>query len=486
MSGPSTDLSRHYNGGPFPPCRFFPRGKCTKGARCPFAHDVAAAAAAAAEADAARQPPPKVTTNGQDAAIVQTLRAALLKQWRGDGSHHTYTHGFHPRKATMHPHAVQLLLSLLPGTGPVLDPFLGTGTTALEVMLQGRLAVGSDVSPLAVGIARATCWLPTAEQLEDLRQAAASITASLEKVEESCAGGGAGGAGGAGGIRFATGRRGAAAREIVTHATETTTPEVSLALWFLLDYEERTKHWDWQTDEPRDVAKTAASRFASTSQRFTDKLAELRAAVPKDTPSAELRLGDAREKVRESVGLLDGVLTSPPYPGVFDYVEENIVVKDGEGGSGKGANVAAGDEGYALRTMEAKPAMLGGLGGFVERVDGKIDFELEIGSKRLAARADADMFRQRWQEDTVAWLAAAAARLKIGGRIAMLIGNQTNGINALESVRDAVPLCGGVGYELRIVASASVREEDAARRPWGGKWRPYRAEHTILLEKIRV
>ena len=74
----------------------------------------------------------------------------------------------------------------------------------------------------------------------------------------------------------------------------------------------------------------------------------------------------------------------------------------------------------------------------------------------------------------------------MGGRIAMLIGNQTKGINALESVRSAVPLCGGADYRLRIVASASVREEDRAKRPWGGKWRPYRSEHTILLEKGQV
>ena len=69
----------------------------------------------------------------------------------------------------------------------------------------------------------------------------------------------------------------------------------------------------------------------------------------------------------------------------------------------------------------------------------------------------------------------------MGGRIARLIGNQTKGINALESVRSAVPLCGGADYRLRIVASASVREEDRAKRPWGGKWRPYRLRaHDIV------
>lgn len=477
------DLSQYYRGGPFPSCRYFPRGKCTKGERCPFVHDASAAAAVAAEVAAARQPPPKVTTEtggegGTDediSQIVDVLRAALLKQWRGDGSHHTHTHGFHPRKATMHPHAVRMLLSLLPGSGPILDPFLGTGTTALEVMLQGRLAIGSDVSPLAIGIARATCWLPTVEQLEELRRAAANITLSLEDLEGKC-----GGDGDVGGIEFATGPRGATVREIVSRACEIATARVSLALWFLLDYEERTKLWNWQIDQPKVVAKTASSRFASTAQRYIDKLVGLRAAVREGTPMAEIRLGDAREKVREGLGFLDGILTSPPYPGVFDYVEENAVTED-EGQRG----IAAGNSVGALLAVGANGAKFDGLAGFVERVDGGIDFELEIGSKRLAAVSDPVVFRQRWQEDTRAWLAAGASRLKLGGRIAILIGNQTNGINALESVKSAIPLCGGLGYKLRIIASASVREEDAGTRPWGGKWRPYRAEHTILLEKVR-
>ena len=74
------DRSSWYNGGPFPPCRFFLRGKCTRGADCPFLHDGAAAAAAKAE-EKPRQAPPRVTTFGDDAQIVSAPQQ--LKQWRG-------------------------------------------------------------------------------------------------------------------------------------------------------------------------------------------------------------------------------------------------------------------------------------------------------------------------------------------------------------------------------------------------------------------
>ena len=433
-------------------CRYYTKGRCTRGVACPFSH--AAATVSGGSTEKVKQAPPKVTTEG-DADVVSVLREALLKQWRGDGSHHTHMHGFHPRKATMHPKAVQLLLTLLPGTGPVLDPFVGTGTSAIQVMLQGRQAVGTDVSPLAIGIAKACCWLPTEEQLEELRQAERRITRSLEQAEKD--------ANTEPGVVFATGCRGARAREIVRHTIDDSSPEVSLALWFVLDFEERTRHWDWQIDNPNVIEiRSASRRFRSTVRRFVEKLVDFRAAVPANTPMAKLMVADAREQV-ESFGLLEGVLTSPPYPGVFDYVEENEVGEE------------AGEEKVSTNT---------GLSDFVERMEGGIDYELEIGSKRLAARVDADAFRTKWQEDTVAWLTACTARLKIGGRIAMLIGNQTNGINALESVKEAVPLCGGEGYTLRVIAAASVREEDRVSRPWGGKWRPYRSEHTILLEKV--
>ena len=381
-----------------------------------------------------------MTTFGLDGLEIEVdiLKAALLKQWRGDGSHNEFTHGFHPRKAIMHPAAVSLMLQLLPGDGPILDPFVGAGTTALQVMLQGRLAIGGEVSPLAIGIARATCWLPSVEEIRELEKTALKIAASFDASEKP--------------IDFKCGQ---AARNILQKHVSDVTQDVALALWFILDFEEKRRDLDWQNGNDRAKVKGAAERFLSTTRRYVSKITKLRAAVPSNTPPARLDLRDAREPVST---FLDGVLTSPPYPGVFDYTEEN---KNTVSESGAGDHL--------------------GLASFVTRSCKKINFALEIGSKRLAEKGR-DSFSECWQSDTVAWLSACAAKLRQFGRIAILIGNH-NGINALDSIRKAVPLCGGGEYKLRIVAAASVREEDRVRRPWGGKKRLYRAEHCILLVK---
>ena len=62
---------------------------------------------------------------------------------------------------------------------------------------------------------------------------------------------------------------------------------------------------------------------------------------------AELRLADAREEAGK-LGLLDGVLTSPPYPGVFDYVEENF-----EAAGGQAAEREAWEEGVSELSLGA-------------------------------------------------------------------------------------------------------------------------------------
>jgi len=65
------------------------------------------------------------------------------------------THGLHPYPARMVPQVARRLLGRYskPG-GLVLDPFCGSGTVLVEAVLLGRRAVGVDVNPLAVLLAR--------------------------------------------------------------------------------------------------------------------------------------------------------------------------------------------------------------------------------------------------------------------------------------------------------------------------------------------
>ena len=62
------------------------------------------------------------------------------------------THWIYPYKGKFHPQMIRALLNVLdlqPGE-TVLDPFIGSGTTALESQLLGVNCVGVDVSPLCV------------------------------------------------------------------------------------------------------------------------------------------------------------------------------------------------------------------------------------------------------------------------------------------------------------------------------------------------
>src|SRR5690242_17028298 len=81
-------------------------------------------------------------------ALVDAFRAAAREP--AD----TLTHGFHSYPARMHPAiAFTVVRSLSPSGGYVLDPFVGSGTVAIESMVAGRHAFGIDLNPLALRIA---------------------------------------------------------------------------------------------------------------------------------------------------------------------------------------------------------------------------------------------------------------------------------------------------------------------------------------------
>ena len=63
------------------------------------------------------------------------------------------THGFHSYPARMHPRIARKVLQLYPGD-PVVDPFCGSGSVLVEARVAGRRALGVDLSPLGVRLAR--------------------------------------------------------------------------------------------------------------------------------------------------------------------------------------------------------------------------------------------------------------------------------------------------------------------------------------------
>ncbi len=78
------------------------------------------------------------------------------------------THGIHPYKGKFYPQLVRPLLNVLktPKGGVVFDPFCGSGTVALEAIINGYNAYGCDINPTAVDIAIAKSTIFTVDPYE--------------------------------------------------------------------------------------------------------------------------------------------------------------------------------------------------------------------------------------------------------------------------------------------------------------------------------
>ena len=200
--------------------------------------------------------------------------------------------------------------------------------------------------------------------------------------------------------------------------------------------------------------KTLLKRFQRTSERYILKIVGLRAAVSEGTRSPLLITHDAKISLRDTKflegELVAGVVTSPPYPGVYNYVVDD------------------------LQSFNKS--------GLVDiLLDKKHDVSdaQEVGSRSQRDNDDVN-FADRWQKDTVSWLIACADIMQVGGRILILIGDEGE-INSFASISEA---CEEIGV-LHVIGCTSIKGEHAARRPWkGGRKRNYRTEHCIALEKL--
>ncbi len=71
------------------------------------------------------------------------------------------THGLHEYRGKFFPQLVRSLINVarVPRNGVVADPMCGSGTTAVEAVMGGYQALGLDMNPLSVRIARVKCSL---------------------------------------------------------------------------------------------------------------------------------------------------------------------------------------------------------------------------------------------------------------------------------------------------------------------------------------
>jgi SAM-dependent methyltransferase len=118
--------------------------------------------------------PGRIVADGP-AATTDALVAALRAPHADREAAESLTHPFHSYPARLHPATARVLVELVaPGTGrgapPVVDPFCGSGTVLVEARAAGVPAIGVDLNPLAVLVARAKTWTAASPRRKQLHR----------------------------------------------------------------------------------------------------------------------------------------------------------------------------------------------------------------------------------------------------------------------------------------------------------------------------
>ncbi len=354
-----------------------------------------------------------------------------------------HVHGFHSYPARMHPLTARRLVDGFSRPGDsVLDPFCGSGTVLVEARLGGRAAVGVDANPLAVRLARLKITPPPADLVEGAR-AAAGFADARRKAK-------------AGpthryppadvamfqphvlleldGIR--------AGLDALPDAAVRASLELVLSA-ILTKVSRQASDTSGHEVERRLGAGYPARLFIKKTEELVARLDALAREVPRDAPRAHVLEGDARVLEGVDDASIALVVTSPPYPGNYDYLAHHAA---------------------RLRWLRLR----------ADRFD-----QAEIGARRRLDPLGPQEGRDRFREELGASLSAARRVVRRDGGVVLLLADSVvAGAPAYvaDLVREAAPRA---GLAIRAAASQPRPHFHAptarvfSRRP--------RREHAILL-----
>ena len=354
-----------------------------------------------------------------DEAMSTLLAEALVM----DGAVERATHGFHTYPARMHPDAAAAVIAACPG--PVHDPFCGGGTVLVEGLLAGRETTGTDLSPIAILVSGART--AASDLVTPMRSAARKITEAarlrvgvdVPELADRW-------------FQPHVAQELGRIRDGIAEADESIQPLLR-ALFSSIIIKCSFRKSD--TQNRRETHHRAPGTTAILFHKKARELGRWLEALP-EGPRPAVQLGDARRDTpAKDCGL---VLTSPPYPGVYDY----------------------------LPMQQLRAVWL--------------DLELgppsaaEVGSRRsFRAKGRKDALRQ-WREDTSLWIGQQSRCVAPGGKMVIVVGDGLVGdrmVDALGPTVEAFKSCG-----LNVVARASADRPDHARES-------VRIEHMIMAER---
>ena len=253
----------------------------------------------------------------------RALEGALTVDSNEDSTQ-PHVHGFHSYPARLHPLTARRLIEGLSRPGErVLDPFCGSGTVLVEARLLGRAALGVDVNPLAIELSELKANGPGAPWVPELVPLAKRVAEHADERRLTKAG--------------ATMRYGDedvalfaphvlleldGLRDGIEHVDNRA---VARALYLVLSAaltKVSARAGDTgRAEGPKRISSGYTTRFfVKKAQELAERLEAAAAYLPRRAPLARVVHGDARDLHVVGNGKVDLVVTSPPYPGVYDYV----------------------------------------------------------------------------------------------------------------------------------------------------------------------
>lgn len=386
---------------------------------------------------------------GPDAALCQLAKNALQVS-TGEDATRRHVHGFHSYPARLHPDtAARLVEGLSDPAGGVIDPFCGSGTVLVEARLQGRHCYGVDLNPIAVRLARLKTWGGSPDFDDKVREA-------TERVSE-----------------HATERRMAKAGPTMRYATQ---DRAEFDIHVLLELDGLRAGIDREKDRPVQevlflifssiLTKVSKSRgdaaegqavkrhaagfptrlFGMRTDELLKVLTQYRDLLPDGAPNAKITERDARRPFPWKNAECDAAITSPPYPGVYDYLEHHTA---------------------RLRWL---------------RLDQRRFETQEVGARRHLGRMEGRAARHAWEEDLTRVLRQVHGAVRSGGHVALVMADSA--VHQTPLFADEIVEAQAERAKMAVAAVASQQRphfHQDSRKAF--RDRP-RREHLIILKRL--
>jgi len=200
------------------------------------------------------------------------------------------THWIYPYKGKYHPQMIRALLNII-GIKPgetVLDPFIGSGTTAVECEVMGINCIGIDVSPLCVLISKVKS--ESVDVLDEVLQYANNIKPSKNGYQENIFG-----------------------EKKIEEIKDERVKNFYVTAEMIAHSDNSRRGRDFESSFYENIQKMISSvkDFRKAKQDLGLTLGKVR-----------IEKGDAR-KLKIEDEYVDGIITSPPYSIALNYVEND-------------------------------------------------------------------------------------------------------------------------------------------------------------------